>query len=67
MREAVGKACKGLEVEQFVTDLDREICLDASEALGAEPGVDARVWRHRFRSVRDLLAPAAVLPIREDF
>ena len=67
MREAVGRACKGLEVERFVTDLDREICVGASEALGAETGVEARVWRHQFRSIRDLLVPAVVLPIREDF
>ena len=67
MREAVGRACRGLEVERFVADLDREICVDASEALGAETGVEARVWCHQFRSLRDLLAPAVVLPIREDF
>ena len=67
MREAVGKACKGLEVEHFVVDLDREVCVDASEALGAEAGAEARAWRHRFRSVRDLLVPAVVLPIRENF
>ena len=67
MREAVGRACRGLEVERFVADLDREICVDASEALGAETGVEARVWRHQFRSIRDLLVPAAVLPMREDF
>ena len=67
MREAVGKACKGLEVESFVADLDREVCADTSEALGAEAGAEARVWCHRFRSVRDLLVPAVVLPIRENF
>ena len=67
MREAVARACRGLEVERFIVDLDREICVDASEALGAETGVEARVWRHQFRSIRDLLAPAVVLPIREDF
>ena len=67
MREAVGRACKGLEVERFVADLDREICADASEALGAETGVEARVWCHQFRSIRGLLVPAVVLPIREDF
>ena len=67
MRAAVDKACKGLEVERFVAELDREICVDASEALGAEKGVEARVWRHQFRSIRDLLVPSVVLPIREDF
>ena len=67
MCEAADKACKGLEVERFVTDLDREICVDASEALGAEGGVEARVRRHQFRSIRDLLVPAVVLSIREDF
>ena len=67
MREAVQKACKGLEVERFVTDLDRDLCAGASEAIGAEAGAEARVWCHRFRSVRDLLVPAVVLPIREDF
>ena len=67
MREAVGRACRGLEVERFVADLDCEICVDASEALGAETGVEARVRRHQFRSIRDLLAPAVVLPFREDF
>ena len=67
MRAAAGRACRGLEVERFVVDLGREICVDASEALGAQTGVEARVWRHQFRSIRDLLAPAVVLPIREDF
>ena len=67
MREAARRACKGLEVERFVTDLDREVCVGASEAIGAEAGAEARVWRHQFRSIRDLLVPAVVLPIREDF
>ena len=67
MREAVGKTCKVLEVEQFVADLDREVCVEASEASGAEAGTEARIWRHRFRPTRDLLAPAVVLPIRDDF
>ena len=67
MRGAVARACRGLEVERFVADLDREICVDASEALGAERGVEAQVWRHQFRSIRDLLAPAVVSSIREDF
>ena len=67
MRDAVSRACKGLEVERFVTDLDREVCAGASEAMGAEAGAEARVWCHQFRSVRDLLVPAVVLPIRDDF
>ena len=67
MREAVGRACRVLEVERFVSDLDREVCAEASEALGAEPGAEARVWCHRFRSLKDLLVPAVVLPIRDDF
>ena len=54
-------------MERFVTDLDRDLCAEASEAIGAEAGAEARVWCHQFRSVRDLLAPAVVLPIREDF
>ena len=67
MREAVGRACRGLEVERFVADLGRKICVDAPEYRGAETGVEARAWCHQFRSIRDLLAPAVVLPIREDF
>ena len=67
MRAAVAKACAGLEVERFVEDLDRDVCVESSEALGAERGAEARVWRQRFRSVRDLLLPSVVLPIREDF
>ena len=43
------------------------MCAEASEALGAEQGAEARVWRDRFRTVRELLVPAAVLPIREAF
>ena len=66
MREAARKACKGLEAERFVTDLGRDLCAEASEAIGAEAGAEARVWCHQFRSVRDLLVPAVVLPIRED-
>ena len=66
MRAAAAKACAGLEVERFVQDLGRDVCAEASEASGAEQGADARVWRRRFRSVRELLVPAAVLPARDD-
>ena len=38
MRAAVAKACAGLEVERFVKDLDRDVCAEASEALGTEQG-----------------------------
>ena len=41
--------------------------MPAPAAAKAEAGAEARVWCHQFRSVRDLLVPAAVLPIREDF
>ena len=64
MRAAAAKACAGLEVESFVQDLDRDVC---AEALGAERGAGARIWRRGPRPVRELLIPAAVLPIREDF
>ena len=67
MRTAAAKACAGLEVERFARDLGRDVYVDSSEALGEERGAEARVWRHRFRFARDLLAPSAVLPIREDF
>ena len=67
MRGAAAKARAGLEVGRFIRDLDRNVCAEASEALGADPGSEARVWRRRFRTVRGLLVPAAVLPIREDF
>ena len=67
MRAAAAKARAGLGVERFVTDLDRDVCVEASEASGAEQGADARVWRHRFRSAGELIVPAAVLPAREDF
>ena len=67
MRAAVEKARKGLEGERFVRGLDRDVCADASEILGSERGAEARVWRHQFRSVKDLLAPSVVLPIKEDF
>ena len=67
MRAAAAKECAGLEVERFVKDLGRDVCVEASEALGAEQGAEARVWRHRFRSVRRLLFQSAVLPIREAF
>ena len=67
MRAAVAKACAGLEVERFARDLDRDVCAQGSEALGAERGAEARIWRRRFRSVRELLAPSVVLPIMEDF
>ena len=67
MRAAVAKACAGLEVDRFIRDLGRDVCAEASEALGGEPGSEARVWRRRFRTVRELLTPAVDLPIREDF
>ena len=67
MRAAAAKACAGLEVERFVRDLGRDVCVDSYEALGAEQGAEARVGRRRFRSAQEFLAPSAVLPIREDF
>ena len=67
MRAAAARASAGLEVERFVKDLDRDVCAEASEALGVERGAVARAWRRRFRSGRELLIPAAVLPIRDDF
>ena len=51
----------------FVKDLDRDVCAEASEALGAERGVEARVRLPRFRSVRELLVPVVVLPFRGNF
>ena len=48
-------------------DLDRDICAEASEALGAEKGVEARVWLRRFRSVREFIVPVVVFPIRGNF
>ena len=65
MRSAVAKACARLEVERFERDLDHVVCAESSEFVGAEQGAEARVWRQRFRSVRDLLVPSVVLPIRE--
>ena len=67
MQAATAKASAGLEVELFVKDLDREVCVEASEALGSEKGAGTRVWLRRFRSVRQLLAPAIVLPMRDNF
>ena len=67
MRSALAKACAGIEVVLFVKNLDRDVRADASEVLGAEEGAEARVWPHRFRSVRELLVPAVVLPIRGNF
>ena len=66
MRAAADKACRGLEVERFVGDLDHEVCAEASEMLGSERGDEVRVWRHQFRSVKDLLAPAVAFPIKEN-
>ena len=43
MRAAVAKACAGLEVERSVEDLDRDVCVESSEAFGAEQGAEARV------------------------
>ena len=67
MRAAAAKACAGLDFGRFVQDLDRDVCAEASEALGVEQGADARVWRHRVRAAHELPIPAAVLPIRDDF
>ena len=67
MRSALSKACAGLEVELFVKDLDCDVCVEASDALGAEEGAEARVWFHRFRSACELLVPAGVLPTRGNF
>ena len=43
MRSALSKACAGFEVELFVKGLCRNVCVEASEALGAEKGAEARV------------------------
>ena len=57
MRSAIAKACARLEVGRFVRDLDHVVRAESSEVMGAEPGAEARSWRQRFRSVRDLLFP----------
>ena len=67
LREAVARARAGLEVEHFARGLARDVCAGASGALGAEQGAEARIWRHRLRSVRELLAPSAVVPIKRIF
>ena len=67
VRSAPVKACSGLEVELFVRDLVRDVCVEASEALGYEKGAEARVWFHRCRSVREFLVPVVVLPTGGDF
>ena len=67
MRSALSKACAGLEVGLFVKDLDCDVCVEDSDALGAEEGAESRVWFHRFRSACELLVPAVVLPIRGNF
>ena len=54
MRAAVAKACAGLGVERFAQHLGRDVCVDSSEALGAEQGAEARVLRRRFRLVQEL-------------
>ena len=53
MRSALDKARAGLEVEMFVRGLGRDMCVEASEALGSEKGAESRVWPHQFRSVRE--------------
>ena len=67
MRSAQATACSGLEVGLLAKDLDRDVCSEASGILGAEKGVEVRVWFHRFRPVRELLVPVVVLPIRGNF
>ena len=67
MRAAVERASRGLEVERFVNDLDREVSAEASEMIGGEHGAEARARRHQFRSVKDLLVPSVALPIKENF
>ena len=67
MRSALAKARSVLEVELSVKDLDCDVCAEASGALGAEKGVEARFWFRRFRSVRELLVPVVVFPIRGNF
>ena len=67
MRSVVDKACARLEVEHFARDLDRVVCEEPSELVGAEPGAETRAWCQRFRSAQSLLVPSVVLPIREDF
>ena len=67
MQAALVQASAGLEVELSVKDLDRDVCAEASETLGSEKGAEGRVWLRRFRSVRHLLVPAIVLPIRYNF
>ena len=66
MRSALAKACAGLEVGLFVRDLDRDVCVGAREALGAERRAGARVWFHRSRVARALHVPVVVLPIRDN-
>ena len=67
MRAAGAKACAMLDVTACIENLERDLCPDSAEFLGPDGGTHARVWFHLFCSLKDFLAPAAVLPIRENF
>ena len=67
MRSAVAKACAALEVVPFAEGLDREVCAEGEEALGAATGAAAQIWFYRVCSFRESLVPVIVSPIRDNF
>ena len=67
MRSAAAKACNVLAATSFVEDLCRGVGSEGEEALGLLKGAAARIWRYRFATLREFLAPEIVIPIRDNF
>ena len=67
MRPAAAKACNALEATSFVEDRDREVGSEGGDALALLRGAAARVWRYRFTTLREFLAPEIVISIRDIF
>ena len=67
MRSAVAKACNLREVTSFVEDLDRDAGSESDGSLVSFKGAAARIWRYRFTTLREFLAPEIVVPARDNF
>ena len=67
MRAAINRARTLVDILACVVDLGDDSCVDEEEAAGSDEGAAVRLWFHRFCSLREHLAPAIVLPIRDNF
>ena len=67
MRSAINQVRTLLGLPAFVVALDNDSFFDGEEAVGSERAAAVRARFRRFFSLKEYLAPSAVLPVRSNF